>query len=216
MISLRSSLQRLFRKTTSVQKTFVYVALGDSVAEGIGATNLSKSYTSVIYSYLRKKHKRVEFHNFSRIHAPSSWVLKEQIEKAVTLKPDLITLSIGANDMRTVNMPWKFREDLQKIIAVLQENTDATIVINSIPDFSHTQAIPFVFKSVARFLITQYNNVIESVARDRGVMYVDLFQTSGVFAHVYPELTGEDGFHPSDLGHALWAQSILGELRKTV
>lgn len=209
MISLYRSVNKFIKNKLPKHRTYTYVALGDSVAEGIGATILDRSYTSIIYTYLKRSKKRVEYHNFSKQYAPVAWVREEQIEKAISLQPDLITLSVGANDIRVRNMPWKFKDDLREVIQKLKDQTNATIIINSIPDFSHLSVIPFLIKPITRLWISRYNNAIEQVARETGILYVDLFHTTGVFAKTFPEITGDDGFHPSDFGHALWAQSIL-------
>lgn len=213
MISLHTSLfQFVAKQFAKPTHSFVYVAMGDSAAEGIGATKKERTYPAIIHSYLTKHYKNVSYHNIAKRRSPVSWVLNDQLEKTITLNPDLITLSVGANDIRVKNMPWKFEKELRHLIKTLKTETNAVIIINSMPDFTHTAWIPFLLKPVIGVSIKHFNTIIERVAREEKIEFVDLYPQGSIFSK-YPESIGEDGFHPSDFGYALWANSILHVLK---
>jgi len=213
MISLHTSfLRKVLSRINRADKPFVYVAIGDSAAEGVGASCHERSYPGIIHTFLTKHYQSVTFYNFGKRRSPASWVISEQLERAIELNPDLITLSVGANDIRVGNMPWKFEKDLRVLARELRSKTSATIVINSIPDFSHVYFIPFFIRPLASRIIKKFNGVIEKVANDEGIVFVDLFHNTSIFAK-YPEATAKDRFHPSDFGYALWANSILSILK---
>lgn len=215
MISLFSShIFGVLRRLKS-NSDFVYVAIGDSAAEGIGASSLMRTYPGVIYSYLKRNNRHTIFHNLGKRRSPVSWVIKEQLEKTISLNPNLITISVGANDIRIKNLPWRFEKQLRHLVRELKTKTKATIVINTLPDFTHTSWVPKLLKPVVSISIKQFNARIEKVASEEGIVCVDLYHQANIFSE-YPEATANDGFHPSDFGYALWANSIIAELRKTL
>src|SRR3989344_4557749 len=78
---------------------FVYVALGDSTAEGMGASTHDRAYTSIIHASLKDRYRQAKYHNFAKSGAILQDVIKHQLPKALAAKPSLITISIGANDI---------------------------------------------------------------------------------------------------------------------
>ena len=206
---------RVFIKEHWPKKTrnFVYVAIGDSTVEGIGASHPSRSYTSIIFSSIQQQYRNAHYYNLGKRGAPIRQVINEQLERAIALHPDLITISVGANDIRLHTKLSIFEKELVSLISRLQSETSAQIVINNIPDFSLTKAVPKRLKPIAKVLIQRFNSVIETVSEKAGVIYIDLHTQSRVYAKFYPEAVSEDEFHPSDFGYAIWANTIVTSIK---
>lgn len=200
---------RLFKK-----KPYVYVALGDSVTEGIGATSAQRSFASVIASYLRHQNKNLQYHNLGKRGAPTRDILTKQLDNAIALNPDLVTISAGVNDIRVFSTPWQFKKDLSMLLNRLEQETHAEIVINNIPDFSVTPLIPRYSKRIVRFIIRRFNNAMDDVVANSHATLVDLFNLTAVFGKQYPEAIADDRFHPSDFGYAIWASAMLHHIDK--
>lgn len=190
-------------------KEFVFVAIGDSAVMGMGATNHKRSYTGIIYSMIKERFPRTKYFNFGKFGASTHDVITEQLDKAVELNPDLVTISVGANDMNKRILPKSFGKNLQTIVERFQKETTAKIVINNLPDFTSSPAISRTHRNLGKLVISQYNKAIEKVASDADVFFIDLYSQSKVYAKHYPELLADDQFHPSDFGHALWANTIM-------
>lgn len=203
---------RILNKDFLSTTPYVYVALGDSATAGIGASKVERSFPSVIHSYLDSKYKKTAYHNLGKRQSPTDWVIEEQLTEAIRLKPDLVTLSVGANDIRVKNMPWIFERNLRRIVRTLKTETDATVVMNSIPNFTYTAWVPFLLRPVVAVAIKRFNTIIEKVCREEGVLFVDLYDQTLLYARTYPEAMADDNFHPSDFGYAIWANSILHTL----
>jgi lysophospholipase L1-like esterase len=62
---------------------------------------------------------------------------------------------------------------------------------------------------VAEQQIASYNAVIKQTAVDAGVHFVDTVTSISRQCLVRPELTGNDGLHPSALQYAEWAAAVL-------
>jgi len=107
------------------QDALVYVALGDSTAQGIGATRPEKGYVGLIADALEQKHGRpVHVVNLSKSGAKLSDCLRDQLPKLTDIQADIITVGIGANDMSTWD-PESFRTDMDTLMTGLpKKNAD--------------------------------------------------------------------------------------------
>lgn len=200
-------------KRLQKKQDFVFVAIGDSAAEGIGATIASRTYSGVVKEYLNVIYSKVTYHNLGRRRSTTQEVIFEQLERAITLKPDLITLSVGANDIRTGSLLFRFEKRLSYLLKKLKEETNAIIIINTLPDFSYAPLIPRPAKLISRLMIKRFNRSIRKIAGRTDVVLVDLYHQSKVYAKGYPEMIATDNFHPSDFGYAIWANSIIHHLQ---
>lgn len=189
---------------------FVYVAIGDSTVEGIGATDKNKNYASIIYESIRKENKKAEFYNLGKSGAAIADVIDTQLQRAISLGPDLVTVSVGVNDIRKRTRLSNFERDLTYLVNSLSEHTRAKIILNGLPDFSHAPAIPFLIRIYARYMVKKFNEVLREQASKANVTFIDL-SNSSLFTKKYPELISPDGFHPSDLGYAFWAAAIISQ-----
>jgi lysophospholipase L1-like esterase len=185
----------------------VYAALGDSTVEGVGASAAEKNYVSRLDARLRDRYPRTRTVNLGVGGATSYDVLEGQLARAVGLKPHLVTLSIGPNDITTRVPVDAYGENLDAILGRLAGETDAVVVVNLLPDlavtprFRNRETAPLVGK-----LSVQFNEVVARTAKRHGAMVVDLYAASRKEVPGHPELLADDGYHPSDLGYARWAE----------
>lgn len=111
-----------------------YLAFGDSAAQGIGATRPEFGYVGLVAEALEDKtSKDVRLLNFSMSGARIRDVTERQLPalELLTIKPDtVITLAIGANEMRTYE-PAAFERDLNQLFERLPKQT----IVADIPYF---------------------------------------------------------------------------------
>lgn len=193
-------------------KPFVYVAIGDSTVQGTGASHPSRSTAGIIFATILANKKNASYHNLGVEGARISEVRGKQVEQAIALKPDLITISVGANDIRLRTGMTSFRKDVTSLLEKLRKETDATIVISTIPDLSCTPRVPFMIKGITNLMVKRLNAVITELAREYKIICIDMYHQSRVYAKHYPEMIAQDGFHPSDFGYALWANTIISQI----
>jgi lysophospholipase L1-like esterase len=116
----------------------LYVALGDSTVEGIGASNPSTNYVSRLHDRLRAVYPRARVVNLGLGGATSADVAADQLERAVLLRPQLVTLSIGPNDI-TGHVPVReYERHVDTIFRRLTQETSAVVVANLLPDLAVT------------------------------------------------------------------------------
>jgi lysophospholipase L1-like esterase len=185
----------------------LYVALGDSTVEGVAASSARHTYVSRLHDRLREVYPAARAENLGVSGAVSADVLAKQLPRAVRLAPDLVTLSIGPNDITGGVGVEDYERRIDRILGTLARETRALVVVNLIPDLGVT---PRFARSDRRELVTRltvrFNQALEGRARAHGAAIVDLYERSRDEVPRRPELVASDGYHPSDLGYARWAE----------
>ena len=189
-----------------------YVALGDSTVEGVGASAADRTYVARLHARLRANYPKARFDNLGVSGARSADVVATQLDRAIGLRPDLITLSVGPNDITAGVAVGAYERNMDVILRRLSEETSAVVVVNLVPDLTVTPR----FKS-AGFVMgrraSEFNAAIVKTAKRHGARIVDLYAASRAEVPKHPELVSDDGYHPSDLGYARWAELMWAALR---
>lgn len=202
------NLFRVFRRS----EEFVYVAIGDSTVEGIGASHSSKSFPSLVFEKIKKDKKEAVFYNFGKGGAKVRDVITYQLPKVIALKPNLVTVSVGGNDLHRKTKLKHFKNDYYYLIKTLRESTNAEIIISNIPDVSLLPSLSIFIKYFAKFMTIRLNKVINELSDQFKCNLIDLYNGSRENSRRYSNLISSDGFHPSDRGYSLWANAITALL----
>lgn len=186
-----------------------YVAMGDSTVEGVGATSPEAGFVGLIYARLRTVYPRARLANLGVAGATSADVVRDQLERAVRLGPDLVTLSVGPNDVTSHVAVEQYERNVGAIFAKLTSETRAVVVANFIPDLEVTPRFKFGANrgAVGRQTVL-FNRALDRKGRKYGVELVDLYAASREEVPQRPELVGADGYHPSDEGYGRWAELL--------
>ena len=185
----------------------MYVALGDSFTAGLEpgqprwADELAKALGG-------------RYVNLAEVGATSEQVEKEQLERALELSPDVITLVCGANDVLFDTRPDDdaYAARLSRMFARLRrELPHAQIVTATYPDISRFLALRP--RTQARVVegMNRFNAAVRRVARRHDVVLMESFDHPLSKAR---EIYAEDGFHPSAEGHRQAAREFLRAIRK--
>ena len=81
------------------------------------------------------------------------------------------------------------------------------------PVGTYAPAVPRHLRIATRLGVSRINAIIKKQAEKTHVILVDVYKQSLVFVRDYPEVVSADGFHPSDFGYAIWANTIISEIR---
>ena len=149
--------------------------------------------------------------------ATSRDVVNRQLARAVELKPQLLTLSVGPNDITSRVSVKTYAENMDTILGRLAKETDAVIVINLLPDLAVTPRFRSrELASIVGRLSSEFNDALADVAERHGAIVVDLYAVSRREVPGHPELLADDGYHPSDLGYARWAELMWEAVRTRI
>ncbi|MGI9027431.1 MAG: SGNH/GDSL hydrolase family protein [Candidatus Saccharimonadales bacterium] len=188
----------------AVAGEILYVALGDSTAQGIGATQPDKGYPGLIRQQLmERKSKPVRLVNLSKSGAKVRDVIETQLPALQALNTDdqtIITIEIGANNMVNFDAQ-QFESDMNELMSQLPPQT----IISDIPYFGGSR-----FKSKEPNVI-RANEIMYRLADKHGFELVplhDQIQRNGGFKTFAP-----DWFHPSNTAYREnWAPVFLERL----
>jgi lysophospholipase L1-like esterase len=183
----------------------LYAALGDSTAVGYGAAH--GSYVARLHARLRGRWPALALSNLAENGATSDDVLRRQLPALRGLRPTLVTVGVGVNDLTRQIPAEHVVAHLARIAEGVRE-LGATLVLINVPDVSLAPAVPSYLREPIRLRVEQINAAIAKLARERGLDVVDLFAHSQREVPGHPELFGPDGFHPSDAGQAAWAEAM--------
>lgn len=185
--------------------------MGDSSAEGIGASHHGKSFAALIAEEIRKQKMNVVYRNFGKSGATIHDVVTHQLKKAVVMSPQLIIISVGFNDIKKGRRVHVFEEEFELLLKTLSQ-TGAQIYICGIPDSHLARRIPKVVKPYVSVRTRQFNQIIEKLARKHKAVYIDLY-TAIKALRTQTDIISSDGLHPSDVGYAVWATEVISHLQ---
>ncbi|MEK7880148.1 MAG: SGNH/GDSL hydrolase family protein [candidate division NC10 bacterium] len=185
----------------------LYVAQGDSTVAGVGASAPAQNYASRLHERRRSAYPGARLVNLGVSGATAAELLAAQLREAVTLSPDLVTLSIGPNDITSGRAVEQYEQDLKFILRALTRETRAVVVLNLIPDLTVTPR--FRGRAIAASMsarVSAFNRALSRQGQRYGAEVVDLYGPSQREIPEHPEFVAGDGYHPSDQGYARWAE----------
>ncbi len=160
-----------------------YVALGNSTAQVVGASDPDAGYVAVIAERLRASTgKPVQVINSAAAKPESPGVSAQQLFDLAGLDPD------------------RFRSDITALVDGLPQDT----VIGDIPYFMHGQADTDANEAAA---------TLTDVAQSRQLVAAPLQETFRVrgWGGMLTDYAA-DFFHPNDRGHRLWADAFWQQI----
>ncbi len=182
----------------------MYVAVGDSAAQGIGASTPDNGYVALLADQLRERTGHpVLVVNLSRSGATMRDVVEEQLPMLAALRADVITVDVGGNDIGNYD-PARYQCDVTALVNGLPAGT----VIADIPYFMHGRAQDDAGQAAA---------TIRALAQRRGLVVAPLqeaMRTRGWIA-MFTDYAA-DWFHPNDRGHQVWARAFWTVLESRV
>ncbi len=170
----------------------LWVVLGDSAAQGVGASDYLSGWVGGVLERLRAGGEPWRVVNLSRSGARTREVVDVQLPVARELPFQLLTAVVGGNDaLRSKEPVW--RRDAVDLCAALPRGAVVSTVARG------------VFERKTR----RVNAVIRAEAAERGLRVADLWEHTG------PPYRGLyfDGFHPNDAGYRQWTEAVWSALR---
>jgi lysophospholipase L1-like esterase len=183
----------------------------------VGATTPGASYVARVPARLRAVYPRAGVVNLGVGGATSADVIADQLERAVLLRPRLVTLSIGPNDI-TAHVPvGDYERNVDTIFRRLTRETDAVVVANLLPDLAVTPRFRGRERTAdVSALTVRFNEALLRRARASDIEVVDLYRPSQAEIPHRPELLAGDGYHPSDVGYERWAEIVWAGVTRRI
>jgi acyl-CoA thioesterase-1 len=174
----------------------LYVAMGDSAAQGIGASSPARSYVGRLSAYMRRQsHTSLRVVNLS-VSGSTTWLCrKDQLPKFEKYEPDVVTVAIGANDIIQFN-PESFEKNLR-------------VIYGALPSHAIVGDLPAMWIPDREKKLVEANAIVHRIAGEFGLTVAPLYETTRRqgFFRTYRNSAG-DLFHPNDRGYRVWASAF--------
>jgi lysophospholipase L1-like esterase len=186
-----------------------FVALGDSFTEGIGdpspdEPNVFRGWADRVAEVLSGQVDDFAYANLAVRGKLIRQIIADQLEPALALKPDLVTLCAGGNDViRPGTDPDEIAGLFRDAVAQLS-GTGATLVVFTGIDTEFTP----VFRAL-RGKIAIYNENVRTVAEEYDCIVADQWALKTVQD---PRFFTDDRLHYNALGHHEVARMVLRAL----
>jgi lysophospholipase L1-like esterase len=181
-----------------------YLALGDSYTIGTGASDESHSWPSIIARRLNVEVTNPAVNGYTTLD-----LIREELPYLERIKPHLVSVLIGVNDLVQRRSPEQYRDSLTRIYdAVLGLEVPPRVAAVSIPTWSYVPAAAdFGGKDHVEKLTATFNAIAQLEASKRNFAWVDLGEasTSGIGTSGW---VASDDLHPGDAQYAAWAEAI--------
>jgi lysophospholipase L1-like esterase len=186
-----------------------YVAIGDSSTEGLEDPDGEGGYRGwadrLAQTIANAQAEPLDYANLGIRSLRLSEIRTTQFDPAMAMRPDLLSIFGGANDLLSVTCDLAgIRADLAAIFGEARSQ-DCTVVTFTMPDPSSVN--PFGRRLRGRML--QFNEIIRAEADRYGVLVMD-FERYPIAQD--PRLFSEDRLHASELGHERVAAALAWRL----
>ena len=186
------------------------VWLGDSTAAGVGASSAAGALPSQVADGLGASGVSVAVLAVSGARVAD--VLADQVPKVAGLRPDLILISVGANDTIHLTGRGTFRQTYAQLMRALPAGVP--VVLLGVPDMGAIPRFAQPLRAVSGWRGRHIDAEVRQVAASTGAVYADIAGPTGPpFRHDPGRYFAADDFHPSDAGYGLWAAAVLKVLR---
>jgi lysophospholipase L1-like esterase len=183
-----------------------YVAIGDSFTEGVGDPDPSRpnglrGWADRVADVLAAQDPEFGYANLAIRGRKLAGILDEQLEPALALRPDLVTIYAGANDM------LRPAADVDALMRRYDEaigrltGTGATVLV-----WTAFGARSSTFYRPLRGRFAYYNELVREIADRHGARIVDYWRMSEYDDWGYWDV---DRLHMATPGHELMAVKVL-------
>ncbi|MCW4385386.1 SGNH/GDSL hydrolase family protein [Salinibacterium sp. SYSU T00001] len=177
----------------------LYVVLGDSAAQGIGASKPHRGYVGAIMRELADVTGRsIRTVNLSVSGARLREALEIQLPAMRRLGPaNFVTVGIGANDIATYDRA-RFEREIEELYSAMPPHT----IVGDIPSF---------YVGAAQRNVREANEILHAAAARHGLIVAPVYAEThrlGVLRYALNQVAA-DFFHPNDRGYRAWTRAFL-------
>ena len=185
-----------------------YVAVGDSQTEGLwdGDDTVGlMGFADRLAVMINEHHPGLTYANLAVRGRRIRDVVDDQLPEALAMRPDLITVCIGMNDITRPGPGFDRTLDELDDLHVRLSQSGATVMTTTFPDIASILPVGRLLAS----RVLQVNDSIRTAADRHGFRLVDLY---GAPSMAEPDTWSADRVHGSPKGHMLFAAAAAEAL----
>ncbi len=190
---------------------FTYVAYGDSLTSGVGSESYDHTYVYALAKHLTDRYATVTVYNKGVPGATSADVAAET-RVPMTPASDLATILIGVNDMHNFVSRTTFKNNVMSSIQHLRASRAKRIVLIGFPYLGAPSLVAAPYRWWFNYRTTIFNATLESVAREAGVEYTNLYPSTYSALNHDGAWYAKDLFHPSGTEYVTWGDQLYAHI----
>lgn len=205
---------------TSLPRLKVAV-LGDSSVTAPGVAGPDEIWISHVCRRLAEQF-HVELESYAVGGSMARDLLADQLDRAIVFEPDLVFVSVGANDAIKGVPLWIFERNLDKLVEVLVD-TGTTVVQSGVGDLGSIPRLHPPLRNLMSRRALRFDRAHWRVAGRHGTTVVDQRSDDRQVWYSDRRLWAADLFHVSAHGHERWAETawesvgpLVGRILATV
>jgi lysophospholipase L1-like esterase len=192
-----------------------WVALGDSYTIGTSVAETDR-WPNQLVAALAGGTPPIELDLVANLAVngyTSGDVIERELPELTSLRPDIVSILIGVNDVVRRVPPDRYRANVGLILDALVDRVGAGRVFAvTTPDYTVTPAGADYGDPAAQAAgIRENNKILEAEAAARSIPTVDIHDLS-LRAAADRGLVARDGLHPSGAQYALWVERIAPQV----
>jgi lysophospholipase L1-like esterase len=189
------------------------VALGDSLTAGKGDAGPGGhpvGWAQRLADVLSVRTAvRCTLTNMADDRATVTSVLKEQLPKVAAAEPDLVSVTVGMNDIRARGFDeMTFKSELGQLLEGLAA-TKAKVLTCTLPNIAAIMPLPPDLTEIARERMRLASDIIREQAESYEAVCLDAWSLPGISD---PDLYSADRMHPNGKGHQFIAAAFADRL----
>jgi len=186
-----------------------FTALGDSITLGIGdpvgGGRSWRGWAALLADGLTDP----ELHILAASGACAVEIERDQLPKALSLRPDIASVIFGINDTLRPNFdPELIASSTERTVAALRA-AGAQVLTMRLPDAGRMLGLPGVLARPLARRTQQVNAVLDAVSSRFGTLHFDAAGTPETYDR---RMWAVDRLHPNERGHRMIARSFHGLL----
>jgi lysophospholipase L1-like esterase len=181
---------------------------GDSLAVGLGASRPENTFAVRLAEKLSAK-----LFNFSGPGSSTRALIDDHFHEIGPADPDLIVITVGANDILKRTSIRDFRDAWQDAVSRLAVFGCPVVVMN-IPHLALTPSVKFPLSALLGVRTRQFNRIIAKAIEPYQSLYLfNFYERTGELLRSKSGFFSADGFHPSDAGQEVMAEEVAEFVR---
>jgi lysophospholipase L1-like esterase len=185
------------------------VVLGDSSVAGVGADAAEDTLTYGVAKALSDQY-RVTLHAFGVSGSRLSHVVREQLPQVDGLRPDIVLVCVGTNDVTHGTTVREARRQLRLLVEGLARVAPAArVIVSGLPPAETAAAFHRPLRDLLGLRALLFTRLYRAELTPHGISVFDIAKLTRSAFHGKREMFSADLFHPSSAGYAFLA-SVYG------
>lgn len=187
-----------------------YLALGDSLTQGVGAPDESTgAFPALLAEHWRADGCEVELQNVGISGYTAGQILAEQVPQIESFQPNIITFQAGGNDIANGIPIDEYRENVKSVLDAATGSGARVVVLAQNEWFRSPEGKNYVGDDGAAQR-SAFDDVLIEETSSHGAEFVDLRPMYAEQAEQGQWV--EDGIHPTPEAYEAWADRLTEEV----